>query len=93
MTTPHSQNFVGIVGDESKHDEDVARKDHIERAETEATNDEAGFSKFPKMDKVDEFGAHAKTDPREIALVKKLDRYIIVSYQTALLHASLLTSK
>jgi hypothetical protein len=31
------------------------------------------------MDKVDAFGAHAKTDPREIALVKKLDKYIIVS--------------
>ena len=31
------------------------------------------------FDKVDEFGAHAKTDPREIKLVKKLDLYIMVS--------------
>jgi hypothetical protein len=27
---------------------------------------------------LDEFGAHAKTDPKEIALVKKLDWYILV---------------
>ncbi|KAF5715803.1 tartrate transporter [Fusarium globosum] len=34
-------------------------------------------TKFPVMDKVDKFGAHAKTDPREIRLVKKLDWYIM----------------
>lgn len=28
---------------------------------------------------VDEFGAHRKTDPAEIALVRKLDLFIIVS--------------
>ncbi|CAI6270251.1 unnamed protein product [Periconia digitata] len=33
--------------------------------------------KLPVMDKVDKFGAHAKTDPREIRLVKKLDCYIM----------------
>ena len=32
------------------------------------------------IESMDEFGAHAKTDPREIALVKKLDRYIMVSF-------------
>ncbi|KAM0413197.1 hypothetical protein ACHAPD_008284 [Fusarium lateritium] len=63
--------------DGRKREDDLAHNDHIERAETTATNDDAVFSKFPKMDKVDEFGAHAKTDPREIALVKKLDKYII----------------
>ncbi|KAF5581885.1 hypothetical protein FPANT_8753 [Fusarium pseudoanthophilum] len=31
-------------------------------------------AKVPIMEKVDKFGAHAKTDPREIKLVKKLDR-------------------
>lgn len=33
----------------------------------------------PKVDKIDYSGAHAKTDPKEIALVKKLDRWIMVS--------------
>ncbi|KAF6794177.1 MFS transporter [Colletotrichum sojae] len=42
-----------------------------------ANDDDRDFEKIPKMDKVDEFGAHAKTDPKEIALVKKLDAYII----------------
>jgi hypothetical protein len=31
---------------------------------------------------VDKFGAHAKTDPREIKLVRKLDRYIMVRRDT-----------
>ncbi|KAL2872994.1 hypothetical protein SGCOL_011869 [Colletotrichum sp. CLE4] len=31
----------------------------------------------PKIGKVDEFGAHTKTDPKEIALVKKIDFYIL----------------
>ncbi|CAM1507733.1 Fc.00g045810.m01.CDS01 [Cosmosporella sp. VM-42] len=31
----------------------------------------------PRYDKVDAFGAHAKTDPKEIALVKKIDWYIL----------------
>lgn len=81
-----SNNYNVPMGDESKRDDDVTRNDHIERAETTATNDDAVFSKFPKMDKVDEFGAHAKTDPREIALVKKLDRYILVSVPAAVSH-------
>lgn len=33
----------------------------------------------PQVDKVDYSGAHEKTDPKEIALVKKLDRWIMVS--------------
>jgi MFS family permease len=32
---------------------------------------------IPVVDKVDYSGAHEKTDPREIALVKKLDRWIM----------------
>ena len=32
----------------------------------------------PKYDKTDYSGAHEKTDPKEIALVKKLDRWIMV---------------
>lgn len=34
---------------------------------------------IPVVEKVDYSGAHEKTDPREIALVKKLDRWIMVS--------------
>jgi hypothetical protein len=79
MAVFDNPNPIVSSGDERKYDDDVAQNDHIERAETGATHDDAVFSKFPKMDKVDEFGAHAKTDPREIALVKKLDKYIIVS--------------
>lgn len=61
---------AGVVGGEANS---------INRVDT--ANDDADFQKIPKMDKVDEFGAHAKTDPKEIALVKKLDAYIIVSDQ------------
>lgn len=42
------------------------------------TPDDDQFQKLPKIEKVDEFGAHAKTDPKEIALVKKLDFYMLV---------------
>ncbi|KAF5024482.1 hypothetical protein F66182_3422 [Fusarium sp. NRRL 66182] len=75
MATHAPQNADVSPGEKTTHDGAV-HNDHIERVET-GTNNDAVFSKFPKMDKVDEFGAHAKTDPREIALVKKLDRYII----------------
>ena len=34
---------------------------------------------IPKYDKIDYSGAHEKTDPKEIALVKKLDRWMMVS--------------
>lgn len=81
MAASTSSNPPPATGSEPKY-EDGARNDHIERVET-GPGDDAIFSKFPKMDKVDEFGAHAKTDPREIALVKKLDKYIIVSICTA----------
>lgn len=33
---------------------------------------------LPTVEKVDYSGAHEKTDPREIALVKKLDLWIMV---------------
>ncbi|KAF1736421.1 hypothetical protein CRV24_002026 [Beauveria bassiana] len=35
----------------------------------------------PQVEKVDYSGAHEKTDPKEIALVKKLDRWIMASPQ------------
>jgi len=74
-------SFPQSPGGHDHKPDDTARNEHIERALDNVEsrpNDDAIFSKFPKMDKVDEFGAHAKTDPREIALVKKLDKYILV---------------
>ncbi|CAG9953106.1 unnamed protein product [Clonostachys rosea f. rosea IK726] len=47
--------------------------DHVE----ECPNEDEQFQKMPKIEKVDEFGAHTKTDPKEIALVRKLDWYIL----------------
>lgn len=51
-------------------------KENISHVETPDHDDQ--FQKLPKIEKVDEFGAHQKTDPKEIALVKKLDRYMLV---------------
>ena len=52
-----------------RHDEGLARQD--------TAPEEGVLQKGPVIEKVDEFGAHAKTDPREIALVRKLDRHIL----------------
>lgn len=38
----------------------------------------------PIVEKTDYSGAHEKTDPKEIALVKKLDRWIMVSISAAM---------
>lgn len=38
--------------------------------------------KTPRVGKVDYSGAYEKTDPKEIALVKKLDRWIMVGSNT-----------
>lgn len=46
---------------------------HIENA---SIDDQA----IEKLGTVDKFGAHVKTDPREIALVKKLDLYMLASH-------------
>jgi hypothetical protein len=49
-----------------------AKPEHVEHSADEI------FEKDTN-DKVDEFGAHTKTDPAEIKLVRKLDLYILVS--------------
>lgn len=52
--------------------------------EISTVNDDGVLEKStPRIDKVDYSGAYEKTDPREIALVKKLDRWIMVSSNTA----------
>lgn len=63
-------------------------KDNIEKPTVVQADDAAMFrtetsatleKPIPAVDKIDYSGAHEKTDPREIALVKKLDRWIMVS--------------
>lgn len=80
-TVDSNLNYINTLGDGRKPlPDDVADGNHIERAETAQTHGEGDYGKYPKMNKVDEFGAHAKADPREITLVKKLDQYIIVCF-------------
>ncbi|RSL69000.1 hypothetical protein CEP54_002572 [Fusarium duplospermum] len=45
--------------------------------EPQIFQDENPEKPIPKVDKVDYSGAHEKTDPKEIALVKKLDRWMM----------------
>lgn len=61
--------------DHAKRDEPL----QLERVRTDADEPEKAV---PKYDKTDYSGAHEKTDPKEIALVKKLDRYIMVRLET-----------
>ena len=35
------------------------------------------LQKLPKVDGLDQFGGHKKTDPAEIALVKRIDYYLL----------------
>jgi hypothetical protein len=51
----------------------------VERADTIFVDDDQHPQKpVPIVEKIDYSGAHEKTDPREIALVKKLDLWIMV---------------
>ncbi|OHW89438.1 MFS transporter [Colletotrichum incanum] len=49
----------------------------VNQMEHVLTTDDPALMKQPIIEKVDEFGAHTKTDPKEIALVKKIDWYIL----------------
>jgi hypothetical protein len=60
--------------DNEKHS--IADANHIERTET--MDNDIALAKVAVDAKVDEFGARSKTNPEEIALVKKLDRTILV---------------
>lgn len=52
--------------------------DCIERVDTDGNND-ITLDKVGVDAQIDEFGARSKTSPEEIALVRKLDRTILVS--------------
>jgi hypothetical protein len=56
-----------------------SKKSEIVMLEQTLTRDEELMKPVPIVGKVDYSGAHEKTDPREIALVRKLDRWIMVS--------------
>ena len=55
----------------------IAGGNHVERIDT--NENDIALAKVAADAKVDEFGARSKTNPKEIALVKKLDRTILVS--------------
>lgn len=55
----------------------ITYADNVERIRTADTD--IPPEKLAVEAKVDEFGARSKIDPKEIALVKKLDRTILVS--------------
>jgi hypothetical protein len=54
-----------------------SKKNEIVQLEQTQTRDEELRKPVPIVGKVDYSGAYEKTDPREIALVKKLDRWIM----------------
>ena len=58
------------------HDPEHQLKIQPTRSNDIAEHDE---KPVPRFGKTDYSGAHEKTDPKEIALVKKLDRWIMVS--------------
>ncbi|KAJ3543237.1 hypothetical protein NM208_g3682 [Fusarium decemcellulare] len=61
------------MSNEIRDDEKRAARD----VEPQIFQDENPEKPVPKVDKVDYSGAHEKTDPKEIALVKKLDRWMM----------------
>lgn len=56
----------------------VVNKNQALHVEAQSDNNEQKLI-MPEIEKVDHFGAHTKTDPKEIALVRKLDIYMLVS--------------
>lgn len=52
---------------------------HIDRVSSSRNNSDVDEKNLPQIEAVDYSGAYTKTDPKEIALVKKLDRWIMVS--------------
>lgn len=60
---------------------------YVERFET--NDNDISLAKVEADAKLDEFGARSKTNPAEIALVKKLDRTILVSSSKSNNHNSI----
>lgn len=60
--------------DEKTEAHHVSAENRIEHSEVVGD----GILPMVAKDKVDEFGGHAKVDPKEISLVKRLDLYMLV---------------
>lgn len=75
MATDVRAPAYGTAADNEK--EGITGGNHVERVET--LDNDISLSKVEADAKLDEFGARSKTNPAEIALVKKLDRTILVS--------------
>lgn len=58
-----------------QQDEDVQKQSYNELEHHES----ADLKKLPHVEGVDQFGGHRKIDPAEIALVKRLDMFMLVS--------------
>ncbi len=57
----------------------ISSVEHIDNKITKpASNSGSMVKEMGVEEQLDRFGAHAKTDPVEIALVRKLDLYIMV---------------
>jgi hypothetical protein len=69
----HAPAHDTVVFDEKKA---VADANYVERVDT---HEDISLTKVEADAKLDAFGARSKTNPEEIALVKKLDRTILVS--------------
>jgi fucose permease len=69
VTMSSAKADAGVEG--APNNSDAIAIEHRDHAVDE------GFEKMPQVDKIDKFGSHNKIDPLEIALVKKLDRYML----------------
>lgn len=84
MASNDSAPAHGAATDDEK--KDITGANHVERIET--NDNDISLAKVEVDAKLDEFGARSKTNPAEIALVKKLDRTILVSPGTSKTHIS-----
>ncbi|KAL2204527.1 MFS general substrate transporter [Sarocladium strictum] len=69
VNDPHTRAVTPPGG----HHGDIQKESYNELEHQES----ADLQKLPKVDGLDEFGGHRKTDPAEIALVRKLDTYML----------------
>lgn len=68
----------GMATDKTSTSGEKAAAEHLDRKPSLLVDEVETEKNLPAMRKVDYSGAYEKTDPKEIALVKKLDRWIMV---------------
>jgi len=74
MASPNVAPVHATIIDDKK---DIGGSNYVERVDT--YDNDLSLAKVEADAKLDSFGARSKTNPEEIALVKKLDRTILVS--------------